>query len=264
MGGNSLKTNEVTKSPNYITEIGMASEQYYELKVYIKSIILPGAPAFECNHLGDNESKKAYHQWFNNALEEIGPRFFPQGGAFNGLRLLRYNRIYKAVHEIVQVLSIGIRKDYEKTDNLGVVERETEDCDEVEMVQDYELYDGESASDTDFEENDEPVDVEVAWGEKEDRMIVMGQNYKNRQAMEEGVEAAAIGLEDVLGLMKPEVFAHFSSLAEGCFDWDEVVGSISPESVSPPRFNARGVTRVPPIIELATVAVDLNRIGKLY
>ncbi|KAG0640280.1 hypothetical protein HOY80DRAFT_1136076 [Tuber brumale] len=229
MGGNSLETNGTTKFPNHITKIGMSAEQYYELKAYLKSKILPGAPTFECNRLGDKESKKAYHQWFNNALEDIGPRFFPQGG--KGLVWPEdYVGIYKAVYEVVEILSVG--KDQEMANNLRAVEGEIGDCDEMEMVLDYGLDEGESAGDTDLEEDYLLADEEIAQDEQEDQMMVMGKDYKNKQAMEEGVEAAAIGLEDVLGLMKPEVFAYFPSLAEGCFDWDEVVGSISPESIA--------------------------------
>ncbi|KAG0128091.1 hypothetical protein HOY82DRAFT_612524 [Tuber indicum] len=226
MGGNSLEKNGFTESPNYATEIGMTPEQYHELKVYIKSIILPGTPAFGCTRLGDKESKKAYHQWFNNALEEIGPKIFPKGG--KGLVWPEdYAGIYMAVHEVVQILRIGIGGGCGEGDDFEAVEGETKGCDEMEMAEDDGLSEGESADDTDLEEDDEIVDEQIAQDEQENQMM-MGEDYRNRLAMEEGVETDTIGL---LGLTKHEVFAHFPSLAEGCFDWDEVVGSISPESV---------------------------------
>ncbi|KAG0128081.1 hypothetical protein HOY82DRAFT_541551 [Tuber indicum] len=230
-------TNAMTKSQNYFTEIGVAPEQCHELKVYIKCMILPGAPAFECNGLGDKESKKAYHQRFKNALEEIGPRIFPQGG--KGLaRPEDYVGNYITVHEVVQLLCIGIGDDYGETDNLGTVERKTEGCYEMEMTQDCGLSEGESAGHTDLEEIDEILDEEIAQDEHEDQVTVMSKDY-NKEAMEQGhilefhTSWFAVSVKTNLNncLLKPEAFAHFASLAEGCFDWDEVAGSISPDSV---------------------------------
>ena len=57
----------------------MTPEQYSELRVYLKSIILPGSPAFEYECLGNKEIKQIYHQWLNNALKVIGPKFFQEG-----------------------------------------------------------------------------------------------------------------------------------------------------------------------------------------
>ena len=74
----SPETLRTTKSPKHIAEIGMTREQYFELKVHIKSIILPGTPAFESKRIDSKD--QVYRQWLNNALEEIGPRFFPRGG----------------------------------------------------------------------------------------------------------------------------------------------------------------------------------------
>ncbi|KAG0123931.1 hypothetical protein HOY82DRAFT_618548 [Tuber indicum] len=157
----------MTKSQNYFTEIGMAQEQCHELKVYITSMILPGAPAFECNGLGDKESKNTYNEWINNALEEIGPRFFPQGD--KGLAWPEdYVGISMTVHEVVQLLSIAIGDDCGETDNSGAVEKMTEGCDEMEMTQNDEISEGESAGDTDLEEIDEILDEEIAQNEQED------------------------------------------------------------------------------------------------
>jgi len=83
MESESLEITRADKPSNHITENGMTPEAYNELKVYIKSIILPGSPAFEYSGPGNMESKMVYHQWFDNALEEIGPRFFPRDS--NGL-----------------------------------------------------------------------------------------------------------------------------------------------------------------------------------
>ena len=79
MGRKSQATIRNAKIPKHLTKIAMTPEQYYELKVYIKSIILPGSPAFECEHLSSKEIKRTYSQWLKNALEVIGPKFFQEG-----------------------------------------------------------------------------------------------------------------------------------------------------------------------------------------
>jgi len=83
MGSKSPEITSADKPSKRITEIGMTPEAYHELSVHIKSIILPGTLALECSGPGGIESKIVYHQWFDNALEEIGPKFFPRGA--NGL-----------------------------------------------------------------------------------------------------------------------------------------------------------------------------------
>jgi len=67
-----------SKMPKHIAKIAMGHEKYYELKVHIKSIVAPGTVPFKCTHF-TKENKQIYRQWLNNALEEIGPRFFPGG-----------------------------------------------------------------------------------------------------------------------------------------------------------------------------------------
>ena len=79
MGRKSLATNRNAKIPKYITDIAMTPEQYYEFKVYIKSIVLPGTPAFEFKRLSINDNKQIYSEWLNNALKDIGPKFFSEG-----------------------------------------------------------------------------------------------------------------------------------------------------------------------------------------
>ncbi|KAG0639846.1 hypothetical protein HOY80DRAFT_1136436 [Tuber brumale] len=51
----------------------------------------------------------------------------------------------------------------------------------------------------------------------------MDQDDQGQEEMKEEMDAPAIELEDLLGLMKPEVFAHFPDLGEEYFDWAEVV-----------------------------------------
>ena len=79
MGRKSRATIRNVKIPKHLTEFSMTPEQYSDLKVYIKSIILPGSPAFECERISNKEIKQIYHQWLNNALEVIGPKFFQEG-----------------------------------------------------------------------------------------------------------------------------------------------------------------------------------------
>jgi len=79
MGRKSQATIRNAKIPKHITKIAMTPEQYYELKVYIKSIILPGTPAYEYERLSNKESKQIHHQWLNSVLEVMGPKFFQEG-----------------------------------------------------------------------------------------------------------------------------------------------------------------------------------------
>jgi len=71
------ETIRTSKPPRHIVKIGMTTEEYFELKIYIKSIILPGTPPFEGSRIDSKDV--VYRQWLNNALEVIGPRFFPEG-----------------------------------------------------------------------------------------------------------------------------------------------------------------------------------------
>ncbi|CUS12676.1 unnamed protein product [Tuber aestivum] len=122
MGKTSLGVTRRDKIPKHITEISMTSDKCYELKVYIKSIVVPGTPAFDCRRLGDRTKKRNYQLWLHNTLKEIGPRFFPSNG--RGLVWPKdYDKIYKTVHQVVRVLSIGIRRGYRKKE-LRVVQGE--------------------------------------------------------------------------------------------------------------------------------------------
>lgn len=81
MGRKSAETVHSVKTPKHILEIGMTPDEYFDLKVDIKSIIaLPGMPGFEGKRFNSKENEKAYRQWLHNALLQLGPKFFPKGG----------------------------------------------------------------------------------------------------------------------------------------------------------------------------------------
>ncbi|CUS12675.1 unnamed protein product [Tuber aestivum] len=221
--------------PKHITKISMTSDKYYELKVYIKSIVVPGTPAFEFRRLGNGTNKKSYYIWLHKTLEQIGPSFFPSGK--RGLVWPEdYDQIYKAVHQVVRVLSIGIRKNYYRR-NPRAVQKGSSD-DEMEVVQDEEPHGG-AAGDTDTEEDFAALDEDVRyaqWEEEEERMreILEAADRDNQDddTVEEGMDAEPIELEDLLGLMRPEVFAHFPNFDDEYFDWDEILDPSSPEPIA--------------------------------
>ncbi|KAG0635524.1 hypothetical protein HOY80DRAFT_1025005 [Tuber brumale] len=230
MGRKSLGATRKAKIPKHITKIAMTSEKYYDLKVYIKSIIIPGTPAFECNRLGNNSSKQAYRLWLHNLIEEIGPRFFPTGG--RGLAWPEdYDQICKAVHQVVRALSIGIRKSY-KMRGLGAVKETGRE--KMEMAQGGELHGGAAADNTDAEEevmmlNGHEVYVERVQ-EEERMMMAMDQGNQDNNTMDEDMNAEPIEMEDLLdAMMKPEVFANFPNLDDEYFDWYEVVDPMCPD-----------------------------------
>ncbi|PUU73706.1 hypothetical protein B9Z19DRAFT_1134600 [Tuber borchii] len=235
MGRKSRATIRNTKIPKHLTKIAMTPEQYYKLKVYIKSIILPGTPAFEYEHLSSKEIKQIHHQWLNNALEMIGPKFFQEGS--RGLVWPKdYNKIYKVVHQVVRASSIGIRKNYKKKELRAI--REGAGDNEMEMTHDGH-YDGKDADDTDDTDVKEDVildeDEKYAQWEGEEKMmaVLMATDQESLvKNMIKGMGAEPIELEDLLGLMKPEVFAHFPNLDNEYFNWDEIMDPSSPESVS--------------------------------
>ncbi|PUU73705.1 hypothetical protein B9Z19DRAFT_1134599 [Tuber borchii] len=233
MGRKSRATVRNAKIPKHLTKIAMTPEQYYELKVYIKSIILPGTPAFEYEHLSSKEIKQNYHQWFKNTLEVIGPKFF-QGGSKGLVWPEDYNRIYKAIHQVVRALSIGIRKSYKKKEVRAV--HEGAGGNEMEMTQDHDHYDGKDADDTDEEDVILNEDEKYAqWEGEEEKMMamMMGMSQENQvKDTSKGMDVEPIELEDLLGLMTPKMFAHFPDLDNEYFDWDEIIDPSSPEPVS--------------------------------
>ncbi|KAG0635523.1 hypothetical protein HOY80DRAFT_1004213 [Tuber brumale] len=189
-----IETVRTAKLPKHIAEIGMTNEQYFELKVHIKAIILPGTPAFEGKRFDSKDV--VYRQWLNNALAEIGPRFFPKDG--KGLVWPEdYKKILMAVHQVVRALGIKIKKNYRGA-GMRAVEGKTGSA-EVEVVREGGHYEGGDPDDTEMEE-DILADEEVVWE----------------------MDAADLQLEDLLGLIQPESFAQFPDLEDEPFDWDEV------------------------------------------
>ncbi|KAG0634797.1 hypothetical protein HOY80DRAFT_1096573 [Tuber brumale] len=225
MAQNSLKTIRTAKTPKHIIEISMTPEKYYELKVYIKSILLPGTPPLECKRLDIGDNKRVYRQWINNALEEIGPKFFP-GGRGKGLVWPEdHVGIYKAVHQVVRALSIGMRNNYKKNRGLMAVE-ECINSDEMEMAQDDADVEGVVPA---------PVDKKVSKEaqKKEIMVTITDQDDQDEEDMEEGMNAPAIELEDLLGLkIGPEMLAHLPDLAEEDFKWEEIMDLNSPEPIA--------------------------------
>ncbi|KAG0637645.1 hypothetical protein HOY80DRAFT_971944 [Tuber brumale] len=230
MAKKSLGTTRKTRVPKHITKIAMTPEQYYELKVYIKSLILPGTPAFEYKRLSSHKNKQIYREWFKNALEDIGPRFFPSGT--RGLAWPEdYAHIHHAVHQVERALSIGIRRNYEKRE-FRAVQRET-GSEGMEMAQDDELNEG-AAGDTDAEEGAMMLGEKQKYAQWEQEKVVVAMDQENQDddTMEEEINAEPIELEDFLDLMmKPEVFANFPNLDDEYFDWAEVVDPKCPEPV---------------------------------
>ncbi|KAG0129959.1 hypothetical protein HOY82DRAFT_610102 [Tuber indicum] len=223
MAKNSPNTIKTAKTPKHIIEISMTPEKYYELKVYLKSILLPGTPPVECKRLDIGDNKRVYRQWINNALEEIGPKFFP-GGRGKGLVWPEdHVGIYKAVHQVVRALSIGVRNNYKKNGGLVAVEEHI-NRDEMGMAQ----------GDSDVEGVVEAVDKEVSKETQKDEVmaIMTNQDDQNEDSLEEWMDAPAIELEDLLGVkIGPEMFAHIPDLAEDNFDWEEIMDWNSPEPV---------------------------------
>ncbi|KAG0640803.1 hypothetical protein HOY80DRAFT_1021715 [Tuber brumale] len=226
MGRKPAKTVKTVKTPKHITEIGMTPNQYFDLKVHIKSITLPGTPGFEGKRFASRDSEQVYRRWLDNALLELGPRFFPGGG--KGLVWPEdYDGIYKAVHQVIRTLSYKIRKDHrKKMEGVMVVEGGTwNDETKVEIFGDG----GGLAGHTDIGE-DVVIDEEIGENQKQEKDMMVTEQYDHdKEATEEEIEAAIIELEDLLDLMKPEVFAPLPDLTCEDFDWGEVADARCPE-----------------------------------
>ncbi|PUU73151.1 hypothetical protein B9Z19DRAFT_1164626 [Tuber borchii] len=192
----SPETVRTTKLSKHITEIGMTAKRYFELKVYIKSIILPGTPAFESKRIDSKD--QVYRLWPKNALQEIGPRFFPRGG--NGLVWPEERaRISRAVHQVIRALAAKIKLNYKV--ELVVAGNGTGDG--VEMARDNEHYEGGDADDTDPEEDVVMADEKVLPEEQGNGvMIMIDQNDQAEKRMEEEMETTAIELEGLFALMQ--------------------------------------------------------------
>ncbi|KAG0130844.1 hypothetical protein HOY82DRAFT_539794 [Tuber indicum] len=221
------KTVKTVKIPKHISEIGMTPSQYFDLKVHIKSITLPGTPGFEGKRFDNRDSEQVYRQWLDSVLLEIGPKFFP-GGRKGLVWPEDYNGIYKAVHQVVRTLSYKIRKDHGK-EMEGVMEVEggTENDETgVEMSGDGDGPAGNADIGKDVMVIDQ--EIEESW-EREKEEMVTEQYGRDQEATEEDFETAAIELEDLLDLMRPEVFAPLPDLTDEDFHWGEVADSRCPE-----------------------------------
>ncbi|CUS12671.1 unnamed protein product [Tuber aestivum] len=236
MGRKSLGATRKARIPKHITKISMTSDKYYELKVYIKSVVILGTPAFEFRRLGHGANKKSYHLWLHKTLEEVGPRFFPSGT--RGLVWpVDYDQIYKGIHQVVRALSIGIRKNYYRR-NPRAVQRGSGD-DEIEMAQHEEAHEWEASDDTDTEEDVVVLNEDERYGQWEQeeenmRAILAAADRENQDddTVEEGMDAEPIEVEDLLGLMKPEVFVNFPNVDDEYFDWDEILDPRNPEPIT--------------------------------
>ncbi|RPA88324.1 hypothetical protein L873DRAFT_1503488, partial [Choiromyces venosus 120613-1] len=133
-------------TPKHITVTGMTPARYYQLKLHIKSILIPGTPALNNNRFADKENMEAHRQWLSNALEVIGPRFFPTGG--NGYSWPQdQNGIYKAVHLVIRELSLKIRSRHQETTaSAGAILQEAKEgagpAGEINDVQDVVIVGG--------------------------------------------------------------------------------------------------------------------------
>ncbi|CUS12677.1 unnamed protein product [Tuber aestivum] len=236
MGRKTLGSTRRAKPPKRITEIGMTPDKYYKLKVYIKSVVVPGTPAFDFKRLGNGAGNPTYSAWLQKTLEEMGPRFFPNGA--KGLVWPEdHNQIYKTVHQVVRALSIRIRKNYKKRE-LRAAKREI-GSEEVKMKQDGEPHEGTVSGDTDVGEDVVALNEDeryAQWEQEEEKMRAIleaaDQENQDDDTVEEGMDAEPIELEDLLGLMQPEVFANFPNLDDEYFDWDEILDPSSPEPIA--------------------------------
>ncbi|CUS12674.1 unnamed protein product [Tuber aestivum] len=107
------------------------------------------------------------------------------------------------------------------------------------MAQDEEAHEGEAGDDTDSEEGVMVLDEDeryAQWEQEEEKMRVIlasaDRENQDDDTVEEGMDAEPIELEDLLGLMKPEMFANFPNLDDEYFDWDEILDPSSPEPVA--------------------------------
>ncbi|RPB00597.1 hypothetical protein L873DRAFT_1842982 [Choiromyces venosus 120613-1] len=213
MDKSSLSTHKTTKTPKYITVTGMTPTQYYHLKLYIKSILLPGTPALNKQCFETQQSLEVYQQWLNNALEVIGPRFFPVGGS-GYIWPTDHERIYKAVHFVVRDLSWKIRKSNQMKMGAGLGA-------DLQNAEDGENH-GAGAADAIVVAGVILVDEEMqTQGKHEDLGIVLQE--QGREATDEEMDASFLELQDLLVLMIPEVATALPDLVDEEIDWDELL-----------------------------------------
>ncbi|CUS12992.1 unnamed protein product [Tuber aestivum] len=233
MGRKSTETIKTSKTPKYIAETGMTPNQYFDLKVHIKSITLPGTPGFEGKRFSSRESERAYRQWLHNALLQLGPKFFPGGG--KGLAWPQdYEGIHKAVHQVVRSLSYKIRKNYaNQVERVSVAGGKAwNDKTKAETPEAGDRCGCGPICDSDVDEGVVMIDKEVGREQNQvEEVTVTKQHHQDREVTEEEMKAAAIGLEDLLDLMRPEVSPQLPDLTMEDFDWDEVADTECPELV---------------------------------
>ncbi|RPB00595.1 hypothetical protein L873DRAFT_1788949 [Choiromyces venosus 120613-1] len=243
--------------PKYITKTGMSVTRYFDLKVYIKSILHPGTPGFKDKRFETAKEVDEYRQWLDHALETIGPRFFPSGGS--GLLWPRdYDGIYKAVHMVVRDLSYKLRKAYEKTagqereqsakmemegdaegDGIGtargVPSHNSEDY--VKYLRDTTQEHNHNHGKEEAEEEEVMLPVVVHLHHDKDLMVLgektmpehsqledvmpVGQPDPDREATEQEMQAAAVEMHDLLDLMNTHKTAYVPDLCDADFDWEE-------------------------------------------
>jgi len=81
MGRKCAQTGYAPKTPKHFIEIGMTPREYFDLKVYVESVMaLPGFPGYGGQCFASTENREAYRQWLHNVLLQLGPKFFPLGG----------------------------------------------------------------------------------------------------------------------------------------------------------------------------------------
>ncbi|RPA95858.1 hypothetical protein L873DRAFT_1845696 [Choiromyces venosus 120613-1] len=234
----SSETIKTTKPPKYIADTGMNAEGYYYLKIYIKSIIVPGTPPLEYDRFDVKDD--VYCQWLHNALKEIGPRFFP-GGEGALVWPLDYTEIFKTVHRAIRVLTPKIKHHYREF-GRGYFENQALD-NQTDSAQ-AEAYDADDSGDTEVE-NGEPencdddydgdtaveedammVDGEVVPEELDEEItLITDQDDQGEYMRDKRMDAAATELKDLIDLMKPESFSQLPDLADDCFDWEEAEDS---------------------------------------
>ncbi|RPA95856.1 hypothetical protein L873DRAFT_1812165 [Choiromyces venosus 120613-1] len=236
--------------PKHISAISMTPEQYYGLKVHIKTIVAPGTPAFELNRLGGPNTKRTYHEWLSAALVEMGPKFFP-GGAGGLVWPLDYDKIYNAVHQVVRVMSITIRLAHQREQVQGgsVVPGAAPGASPLATAivssvagpvagpvaspitapvatrvatpvatpvgADVGVGVGEDVSQLNKDER------YAEWEKEEQMMINMIEKMEDENPAEdlmEGMDAEPLELEGVLELMEPEMLGDFPDLVDENFD----------------------------------------------
>ncbi|RPB00600.1 hypothetical protein L873DRAFT_1788952 [Choiromyces venosus 120613-1] len=215
--------------PKYITITGMTPENYFNLKVHIKTLLLPGTPGFEKKPWGNKESTPIYREWLNQVLDTIGPQFFPEGGS--GLVWpTHYEGIYKAIRNVVVDLSWKMRKGYELK-----MEEETRAVFQAPEAEDGEPHEAGPAGTVDDLGDVIKVSggVMQTQGQGGDHGIVMHE--QDGRTTDEEMDGAVLGLEDLYLLTMHETSTGLPDLSGEEIDWDELL-DFNPEEPFPCSF----------------------------